>query len=118
MHQRGQIIDTSRSEGLTIGEYWAMLFELNESNFEQGSGVMDDEDISVKMFSAFPFHRSSSIFRDVVKVRNRYNRGVQHNQKGVRPSRPSFRYIHRGEAGVQRCTARGRPIAGAPAEGT
>lgn len=113
VHYRGQIVDTSKSGGLTIGQKWVQLLDANEQAFEDGKPerVLDDQDLTAAMFLAFPGRRSSAIFRDVVKVRNRYNRGVIHCQKGVRPARPSYRYVRLGGGGVRRITARGRQLA-------
>lgn len=110
MHHRGQIVDTSKSGGLTVNQYWEKLFKHNEKAFEEKreTSVLDDQDITAAMLLAFPKRRTSQIFREVVKARNRFNRGKLHSQKGQKPEKPSFKYIRMGGGGVRRSTARGR----------
>ena len=109
MAKHGQQIDTSRSRGRTVAEMWVYHFELNERLFRSGAAVMEDEDITAAMVLVFPDRITSTIFREVNRVRNRYNRGELPPQKGVVPEQQSWR-MRNINGRALRCNPRGYPF--------
>ncbi len=106
---KGQLVNRAHSGGLSVGEYWVRLFIENEWLFSNGGIlVMDDDDLTAAAFVAFPDRQRSKIFHNVVRIRNRYNRGAIACQKSKRPKIRSYRY-HNNAAGIaMRISARGK----------
>lgn len=96
MKKKGQIIDTSTSNGMGVQQFWAHLFLLNEERANDGKEPLTDDEITRAMFVAFPDRKSSQIFYQVNRVRQRYNRGML--TRGEVPLVRSLKYVHyRGE---------------------
>ncbi len=93
--RRGQIVNTSSSGGRTVAQVWSELFAANEVAFSKGKlkAVLTDDQITAALLAAFPERWESAIFRQVQKVRNRYNRGVLSGQHKIKPESPSRRYV-------------------------
>jgi hypothetical protein len=108
---RGQIVNRSHSGGLSVGEYWCRLLVENEWMFAQGGRlVMDDDDLTAAAFHAFPDRRDSAVFRDVKRLRSRYNRGVIACQRGKVPRVQSYRYMIAADGIAYRVTPRGKVL--------
>lgn len=110
---KGQPVDTTHSNGLTIREYWTFLFQRNEELFaaHRYSEILLDGQISETMLQAFPDRYEAKIMHQVVRVRAVYNRGVWFGSK--QPRSQSYRYRRITELGtVVRVTARGRLLQG------
>ena len=107
MSSAGQIVNTSKSGGLIIREYWGMLFRANEESFRQGrfAAVMTDSDLIQAVRRAFP-GRDTETWNNVKKIRAHYNRGYD---KGAMPVYHSYRY-ERQDGQVVRTSARGKPL--------
>ncbi len=110
-HRLGMIVDTSRSDGLTISQTWCMLFEENERAWRRGfkDDVLTDKQLVDRMCAAFPKRdRKYSSFTDVRRHRGRYNRGKL--TRGEKPRKRSHRYVRVGKyRTIVRATAHGTP---------
>ena len=100
---RGQIVNTTYSEGRNVREQWTFLFACNERAWRQEMTVYTDEELVERMTKAFPDRDWSECLKQVKRARAAYNRGVW----GELPVWNSCRYIRR-EGLVLRTTARGR----------
>lgn len=87
---KGQIVDRSRSGGLSVSEYWVKLFQANERRHQS------DARLTEQMLRAFPDRWESAILYEVNRVRQRYNRGLL---TGGRRPRPQSRRYGPGLAG-------------------
>lgn len=111
IRRESKIRKTKDAKGHNISEHWCYLFLHNEIAWSKDDphAIMSDQEITLSMHSAFPGRRDSSIFSNVAKVRNRYNRGALHAQRGLRPEKQSYAYKRLWPNGpVARITARGR----------
>lgn len=117
-HRRGQIVDTTASDGLNIREYWTKLFRENEMNFraQNFAVVLDDDMIAQRMLSAFPNKKRTACLTDVTRARAAYNRGVW--WRGARPVIHSYRYMNDADTTLLRVSARGTPMPREPRETT
>ena len=95
---RGQIVNTSKSNGMNVIQAWSFLFQENEKFFKEGKfdKVLDDEQFVVRMLEFFPDRVASEIMKKPNKVRGRYNRGLL--TSGVVPCVISFRYKREGSS--------------------
>lgn len=103
---QGQIVDTTHSGGLSVGEYWVSLFERNEQAFDSGKWdeVLTDEEIIERMSRAFPRRKRPTQAR-VMKARLQYE-----SPQGLPGSVSFFRYLVDSKNRICRCSARGRVI--------
>lgn len=103
----GQIVNTHH-HGLKVREYWSMLFRMNEQAWREKrwADILDDEQLTAAMHSAFPDREESRVFKRVRHVRAEFNRGGWTG--GARPHFQSHRY-KRVSGSVARCTPRGKP---------
>lgn len=85
---RGQIVNRTHSNGRGVCEMWSFLFLQNEEL--PPDKKLTDAEISAEMFKAFPDRLESEVFKQVQKVRGRYNRGVLTG--GAIPKVKSCRY--------------------------
>ena len=90
-----------------VQEYWCHLFRQNEITVRDKAWgrVLDDDDLTTRILQAFPNRWESRIFRQIGRMRSRYNRGALTN--GCRPIVQSRRY-RRLDKEVWLCTKRGR----------
>ncbi len=106
----GQVVNTEHSSGYGIHAMWVLLLRENEKMWkgDRFEKVLVDGQITTAMRHAFPARDTMPAFRQVVKMRGRYNRGVFTG--GRRPIVQSVRY-HRFTNGIViKVTARGRPF--------
>lgn len=91
---RGQIVDRSWSDGLSVAEAWCSLFEANAwliSNNQQALARTDDQ-VYNSMRCLFPERAKHTVhWRQVERLRQQYNRGAFSPQKEIAPIIPSRR---------------------------
>lgn len=107
---RGQPVDTTHSDGLSVREYWTALFKRNEELFaaHRYSEILTDPELTDAMLAAFPDRVESRSMKQVVRVRSVYNRGVWFGN--CRPRTQSRRYRRLDDGTCIAVTARGRII--------
>jgi hypothetical protein len=95
----GQLVNKQYSGGLNVSEFWVKLFQTNQENFTAGKldKVLVDEQITSALQIAFPDRKTSAIFGQPNRVRNRYNRGIL--TRGQIPKQKSVKF-QRTESGV------------------
>jgi hypothetical protein len=88
----GQLVNKQHSNGLGVMEFWVKIFRDNQENFSAGKmdKILMDEQITEAMKNAFPDRKTSAIFSQPNRVRNRYNRGVL--TKGQIPKQKSVKF--------------------------
>jgi len=105
---RGQLVDTTFSDGMMIKEYWWFLLRENELAYRSGrfDAVLTDEQLRDRIANAFP-GRDTESWVKVVRYRAAYNRGAL--KGGTLPIWRSNRY-GRVDGKVVVLTARGTVI--------
>jgi len=96
----GQLVDTSRSGGLSIADFWVSLLRWNEQQWDADpSLVLIDEQMKDLVLAAFPSRNWSKGLVAADRYRQGYNRG---DFTGVRPHLSSCRYIRQGAFLIRR----------------
>lgn len=86
----GQLVDSTRSGGLTVSEFWARLLQYNEMLWKTGVRfVLSDTQMGNLLVEAFPSREWSHGMRDAPRYRSSFNRGTL---TGKIPKSLSFRY--------------------------
>lgn len=78
MGARGQVVCVKHSGGRTIAQMWVYLLSRNEKMWRsnQKQAILSDKEIYEIMVAAFPFHRPAAYWKNVSRIRQRYNSSV------------------------------------------
>lgn len=105
---RGQMVDTSHSDGLGVQATWALLLSQNELRWRAlplGVPPLDDAALAAEMRRRFPGREESKSMGNPKKARREYNRGAY----GAMPRYGSFAYRVEPPT-VTQVTARGTAL--------
>lgn len=100
----GQLVDTSKSGGLSVREFWWKVLAENEKHWRSRRyvEVLDDEELADKVVAAFPSRDWSKGLRATRRWRSGYNKSLPVGKRVAKYVRDGNLLIRYGFDGSKR----------------